>query len=155
MLVENTYLFGIYIYIYIYTKFDFFDKKQTNFFQNLNTALFGIGLWRKYLNLTKSFLLRLFEMVENQTDFFEFKQRYDMKSFHAENCKPCKNNLRIFDLDGEACFSQKTFKNWLNIGCARQARAKMTVHGVGKCWLSGHERNHNITLISLKKKVQL
>ena len=51
-----------------------------------------------YFNLVKIFVLKLFRLMENQTDNFKLQQRSVIKFLVAEKCKLCE----VYDVYGEA-----------------------------------------------------
>ena len=57
---------------------------------NVNTALFGIDLYKNCFILAKIFVLRLFKMESNQTDNSRLEQRYVIKFMVAETANHTK-----------------------------------------------------------------
>ena len=57
---------------------------------NVNYALFIISSLKNYLNVAEIFVLMLFKMVENQTEFFMLEQRSVIKSLMAKAFKQVK-----------------------------------------------------------------
>ena len=75
-----------------------------------------------------------------------------IKFFVAEKSKPYEIYRRMCDVYGEACFHQKMFTNWLNMGLLFWAWVKKIAHGVETNWLSckessGHSRVHVDSLL--------
>ena len=58
-------------------------------------------------NHTKIFLLRLFKMLENQTEYSELEQQSFIKLLVDEKIKPYEIHGRMCDVYEEACLSQK------------------------------------------------
>ena len=89
-----------------------------------------------YFNLAKIFVLRLFKPVAHQTDCSRFEQRSVIQFLMAKKCKPCEIYWRLCDAQGETCFSQKMFANWLNMGLQELIRQSKE----WKYWLSCKEK---------------
>ena len=53
------------------------------------------------------FTLRLFKMVENQTEYSRLEQRSVIKFVMAEKCKSCEIYWRTCDVNGEECVCLK------------------------------------------------
>ena len=49
----------------------------------------------KYFNPTKIFVLNVFRMAENQTEYSRIEQRSVIKYLEAEKCKPCEIYRRM------------------------------------------------------------
>ena len=78
---------------------------------NINSELFGTGLYKNYFNHTKIFVLRLFKMATNKNEYSRLEQRSVIKFLMADKCKPCEIYWRICNVYEEACFNKKIFIN--------------------------------------------
>ena len=122
---------------------EFFFK--TIFFQNISqiSTLHFLGLiyMKNYSNLVKIFVLKLFEMVANETDCSSLEQKSVIKFLVIGKCKPWEIYRRMCDVYGEDCFSKKKFfTNGLNIVLPLGAWVEKTVHGVKTPRISDKEK---------------
>ena len=56
---------------------------------------------KNYFHLTKTFLLKLFKIVANQTEYSRLEQRFVIDFLVAKKCKPCEICRRICDVYGK------------------------------------------------------
>ena len=66
-------------------------------------------------NLTKLFVLRLFNTVGNLTEFSRFELKTFIKFSVSDKCKSCEI-YNMYDVYREPCFSYEIFTSGLNIG---------------------------------------
>ena len=60
---------------------------------------------KQYFYLAITFILKRFRMAPNQTECSKLEQKSVIKSSVAEKCKPCKIQIRVFDVFRETCFN--------------------------------------------------
>ena len=63
-------------------------------------------------------------MAVNHTDGFRLEKRSVRKSLLAEKCKPCEIYRRMWDVNGEACLSQKDIYKWAKDEFARTSLSR-------------------------------
>ena len=66
---------------------------------------------KNYFNLAKEFVLRQFKMATNQTECPKFELWSNIKFFMAKKCKLYKIYRRMCNVEGEAYFNLKMFRN--------------------------------------------
>ena len=88
------------------------------------------------------FVLGLFKMVANQMKCSKPKQRYVMKLYVAEKCKPC--DIYGIQCNGyvEASFSQNMFTNELNMGLPQRISSPLVNKEGHAHSLLGFESTH-------------
>ena len=74
-------------------------------------------------SFAKMFVLRLFEMVENQKQCSKLEQRSVVKFLLAEKYKPCKIYRRMRDVHGEVCLNQKDVYKSSKLGFATTSQS--------------------------------
>ena len=120
-----------------------FWKKQNSiflffleFFSSVSTLHFlELVYGKKYFNLIKIFVLRLFRISTNET-VHRLEQKSVIKSLAVEKCKLYEIDQSMYDVYREACFSPNIFTNGQNMGLSQGAWVKNPVHKVETHWLS-------------------
>ena len=83
------------------------------------------------------FVLRLFKMLENQTESSKLEQRSVIKHFANENRKPCEFNKKIYDVYGKTYLTQTMFTKEQIMDFPPRVLVKKIGHRVETHQLSG------------------
>ena len=106
------------MYIYVYTRAiqsiqEFLEKRKIHILQDFFFHIFKLCLfWNwfiaKIISISQKYVLRLFKMATNQTEYSRIEQRSVIKFLQADMCKPCEIYI-------VSTFSNETFTLYVRV----------------------------------------